>query len=126
MEKTMKLIVKNGQIVATHNDNQDVIHLYPGATDVLVPDDASVTDEEGTFLALDQIQIADPWPQIRKHRDQLLAASDWAVLPDSPLTDAQRTEAITYRQALRDLPTAQSGVARFEDIVWPEGPEELT
>ena len=40
--------------------------------------------------------------QMRLWRNQLLAASDWAVLPDAP-TDTQAWE--TYRQALRDFPS---------------------
>ena len=41
------------------------------------------------------------WFRLRKYRDELLEASDWAVLPDSP---ANKTAWETYRQALRDLP----------------------
>lgn len=39
----------------------------------------------------------------RRRRDQLLAASDWTQLPDSPLTEGDRAEWAIYRQALRDL-----------------------
>ncbi len=39
----------------------------------------------------------------RRRRDQLLAASDWTQLPDSPLSQDDRTEWAIYRQALRDL-----------------------
>ena len=53
-----------------------------------------VTVEEGPETA----------DEIRARRDRLLAATDWAVLPDSPL-DAQLLEEVkTYRQALRDVP----------------------
>lgn len=47
--------------------------------------------------------IPDEWliERVRIHRDRLLAASDWAVLPDAP-TDKQAWSA--YRQALRDFP----------------------
>lgn len=41
----------------------------------------------------------------RAERDRLLAATDWMVLPDAPLTDAERAEALAYRQALRDAPS---------------------
>ena len=44
----------------------------------------------------------------RAERDRLLAATDWMMLPDAPLTDAERAEALAYRQALRDAPQ-QSG-----------------
>lgn len=39
----------------------------------------------------------------RRRRDQLLAASDWTQLPDSPLSEEERAEWAVYRQALRDL-----------------------
>lgn len=54
---------------------------------------------------------------VRSKRDRLLAASDWAALPDVPASD----EWLTYRQALRDVPQ-QSG---FPDSVeWPTPPNE--
>jgi hypothetical protein len=37
---------------------------------------------------------------IRARRDQLLPASDWAVLPDTP---TNKTAWQTYRQQLRDI-----------------------
>ena len=49
-------------------------------------------------------EVPETADEIRARRDRLLAATDWAVLPDSPL-DAQSLEAVkTYRQALRDVP----------------------
>lgn len=39
----------------------------------------------------------------RRRRDQLLAASDWTQLPDSPLSSAERAAWGEYRQHLRDL-----------------------
>lgn len=39
----------------------------------------------------------------RRRRDQLLAASDWTQLPDSPLSSTQRAAWGEYRQQLRDL-----------------------
>ena len=65
-------------------------------------------------------EVADTTDEIRARRDRLLAATDWAVLPDSPL-DAQSREAVkTYRQALRDVPQQE----RFPSaITWPQMPE---
>ena len=58
--------------------------------------------------------------EIRARRDRLLAATDWAVLPDSPL-DAQSLEAVkTYRQALRDVPQQEHFPGA---ITWPRMPE---
>jgi len=56
--------------------------------------------------------------QIRKERDELLEESDYAVLPDAPVTDVEEWK--TYRQALRDIPQ-QPGFPN--NIDWPEKPE---
>lgn len=52
--------------------------------------------------------------QKRIERNSYLQASDKYVLPDYPLTEQQRQEILSYRQALRDM-TLQS-----------ENPEEWT
>lgn len=53
--------------------------------------------------------------RMRVQRDRLLAASDWAVLPDAP-TDKEAWAA--YRQALRDFPVTwvPSEEANFPDV----------
>lgn len=53
---------------------------------------------------------------VRKHRDQILQASDHTQLEDAP-GDKQAWAA--YRQALRDI-TAQPGFPR--NVVWPNAP----
>ena len=57
----------------------------------------------------------------RGTRDTLLKESDWTMLSDNSLTEEQKTEATTYRQALRDLP-AQEG---FPDVEFPTKPDFL-
>ena len=44
----------------------------------------------------------------RNKRNILLKETDWAFVSDSPLTDEQKTEATTYRQALRDFPADEN------------------
>ena len=46
------------------------------------------------------------WEQfgVRSTRNAYLTATDWCLLPDSPLTSDQQSEATQYRQMLRDLP----------------------
>lgn len=51
----------------------------------------------------------------RRRRDQLLAASDWTQLPDSPLSEDDRAEWAIYRQALRDLD--------MDGTSWPLAPD---
>jgi len=59
--------------------------------------------------------------QAKAERNILLQESDWTTSTDSPLTDEQKAEAVTYRQALRDLP-AQDG---FPNIAFPTKPDFL-
>lgn len=56
---------------------------------------------------------------LRGQRSRLLASSDWTQSPDSPLTDAKKTEWATYRQALRDLPANTTDPS---NPTWPSKP----
>lgn len=56
--------------------------------------------------------------KIRNRRNVLLQNSDWALMPDSPLSEEMKESWSLYRQKLRDLP---------EDVdinfpVWPQPP----
>ena len=62
------------------------------------------------------------WEEVRRRRDALLSFCDWTQIPDSPLSAEKKAEWATYRQTLRDLPTAQSSVTLFDDITWPTPP----
>jgi len=64
---------------------------------------------------------------IRLERNSRIQKTDWAVLPDSPLTEAQKTEAQTYRQGLRDISSTvdMSSIRRMRDVVWPTKPDFL-
>ena len=57
---------------------------------------------------------------VRAQRDAQLSATDWAILPDTALSAANKTIYTNYRTALRDVP-AQSG---FPDNALPEGPHQ--
>ncbi len=56
---------------------------------------------------------------VRYQRNEKLAACDWTVLTDSPLTTAKKTEWKAYRTALRDI-TADSGFPH--SVTWPTEP----
>ena len=60
---------------------------------------------------------------IRQTRNDLLIASDWTQVNDSPLTDAKKAEWATYRQALRDLPAEYSDSDDIDDVVFPTQPD---
>lgn len=51
---------------------------------------------------------------------QLLRESDWAMLPDVPMTIGEKTAWIEYRRALRDI-RRQAGFP--DNIIWPACPE---
>lgn len=57
----------------------------------------------------------------KQERTALLQESDWTASTDNPLTDEQKTEAVTYRQALRDLPAQED----FPNISFPTKPDFL-
>ena len=67
--------------------------------------------------------------QVRQQRNALLAETDWTQMPDSPLSDEQRSAWETYRQALRDMttglvvPFSDKGYIDDKQMVWPEKPQ---
>ena len=56
---------------------------------------------------------------VRGTRNTKLSESDWTQANDSPLASDKKTEWATYRQSLRDLPTA-SGFPHT--MTWPTEP----
>lgn len=62
--------------------------------------------------------------RLRSERDQRLAATDYLLMSDYPLSDDQRTILQVYRQALRDLPSQEGAPwdGGAEDTPWPEIP----
>ena len=77
----------------------------------------SVIDRSAEAIAND---LANKKAQVRAQRNARLTETDWAILPDSPLSDADKTIYQNYRTALRDVP-AQDG---FPNNALPEGPDE--
>jgi hypothetical protein len=68
---------------------------------------------------LDQLQEAlwkGDWEEVRIHRNELLAATDFYALSDVTMS----ADMTTYRQALRDLPASTENSA---DVVFPTPPE---
>ena len=60
--------------------------------------------------------------KVRAERNRLLAESDWAVLPDSPLSDSDKTAWETYRTDLRDLTDGLTTVDEVKAVVFPTKP----
>ena len=58
------------------------------------------------------------WDTIRAKRDQLIAASDWTMIPGATVDQAAWA---AYRQVLRDLPQTYAATGP-ESVVWPTEP----
>lgn len=56
---------------------------------------------------------------IRAERNAKIAACDWTVLADAPLTTTEKTNWKTYRQALRDVTTQPTFP---QSVEWPVAP----
>jgi len=79
-------------------------------------------DEDAVYGTWQQTDVLDRISEakakgIREQRDALLDESDFAVLPDSPVSDIDAWKA--YRQELRDVPQ-QDGFP--QEVVWPNPP----
>ena len=101
------------------------------ATDVAPPDHVpggQVAVWAGEGWQLREIATPQPQPDVavtepasvaRQHRNLLLAACDWTVLPDAPLSAEARAAWIEYRTALRAVPQQPGFPAA---ITWPAAP----
>ena len=83
-----------------------------------LPTDQIPTWEEISALAR-SLATARFWTDLRKHRNTLLAESDWTQMSDSPLRTEDRAIWAAYRQSLRDLPATTTDPA---SPTWPTPP----
>jgi len=60
--------------------------------------------------------------EMRSLRDYKLAKSDWTQFNDSPLSDSDKADWVTYRQALRDVPANNQDIESLDDVSWPTPP----
>ena len=60
---------------------------------------------------------------LRQKRNSLLASSDYTVLADTVLTPAKKTEWMTYRTALRNLPQGLTTVEQVNAVAFPAKPQ---
>ena len=82
-------------------------------------DEGNVTTAADNEAAYRARVDADAGALVRAARNKKLAACDWTVLTDSPLTTAKKTEWKAYRTALRDI-SAADGFPHT--MTWPEEP----
>jgi len=82
---------------------------YDASTWIEIADTADYTKKRYVSGAwVDLVVTAD---DLRVVRDNLMAMSDYTQLTDTSLSDAKVAEWVTYRQALRDLPSGYTPVA---------------
>ena len=101
---------------------------YDAATKKVIEDVIEVRDGVAyqTYIVIDRPaeaianELINKKANLRIQRNDKLARTDWAVLPDSPLSTDDKTVYENYRAALRDVP-AQAG---FPDNALPESPDE--
>lgn len=82
-------------------------------------DEGNVTTAADNEAAYRAKVDADAGTSVRATRDKKLTATDWTQMADTPLASDKKTEWATYRQSLRDLPTA-SGFPHT--MAWPTEP----
>jgi hypothetical protein len=85
-------------------------------------------DESNPSLS-DEQKIDGLLNMIRSDRNKKLTESDWSQLADNGLSTEKKNEWITYRQALRDLPSTLridpngTYVSTWNSITWPTPPQ---
>ena len=80
-------------------------------------------DEESVAKVYEELLREHPWKNIRQERNQRLAEVDWVFSTDYQIHDDSYQQWLTYRKALRDLPSLTEDP---ENPVWPEKPETPT
>jgi hypothetical protein len=111
-------LVLDFDVKPTYNaDTQKVIEAGTEVRDGVAYQTYTVADKSAEKIAS---ELDGKKANVRAQRDAELSATDWAILPDSALSDANKTIYTNYRTALRDVP-AQAG---FPDNALPESPDE--
>lgn len=66
--------------------------------------------------------------RLREERERRIAATDYLLMPDYPLSEESRTAVQAYRQSLRDLPTKEGAPwdGGGEATPWPAMPAVQT
>jgi hypothetical protein len=76
--------------------------------------------KEEILAILPQVELDMALNNLRIKRNKLLVDSDYVVLADSPVTD--KSNWITYRQALRDITNGLTTIEQVNNITWPTKP----
>ena len=101
------------------NDSVDYIEWLEGTTPIVK------SDIEAKMIALEN---AKKMEALRLERNLRLADCDWTRMDDTGLGSSKKTEWVTYRQALRDLPASANptvnidGELNLSSVTWPSEP----
>ena len=95
------------------NSSYVILSRNPETNEIEFSEDAEAIERD----RLNSIQFS--WDQLRYERNIRLTNSDWVMLSDISMTTEKKEEWVTYRQALRDLP---SNTTDPENITWPNTP----
>ena len=115
MTNIIKAVLKinpNAQLSVSDNDVNTIVW-ENGTTPI------SKADIEAQFTA---VEFDTAMEDLRAKRDRLLTECDWTQSPDSPLTDAKKTEWATYRTSLRNLTNGLTTVEQVNNVTWPTKP----
>ena len=86
---------------------------------IIFPDGYEKPSKEEFEAKLQQLVEEHKWKDFRQERDGRLAAGDWVFSEDYSIDDDSYQQWLTYRKALRDLPSLTEDP---ENPVWPEQP----
>ena len=112
IDKAIKKINPNAEFRYTEDDI-NTIEWLNGTTPI------SKADIEAQLTA---VEFDTAMEDLRAKRDRLLTECDWTQSPDSPLTDAKKTEWATYRTSLRNLTNGLTTVEQVNNVTWPTKP----
>jgi hypothetical protein len=116
------------ELLASYNVHPYTITARPNATDVERVVDDGFHEVNGVWLQtwrVERLPLSDAERRVREQRDDLLAQSDWVVTKavEQNAADGLGIQVpmnwITYRQALRDIPS-QAGFPYT--VTWPQEP----
>ena len=60
---------------------------------------------------------------LRQRRNGLLSSSDWTQLPDTTLTNAEKTAWMNYRTELRNITNGLTTVEQVNSVAFPVKPQ---
>lgn len=100
------------------NDAESFLDGAYDALDYKVVNGQAVAKTDAEKQSYDNVRNAETIDSLRDKRNVFLLKSDWTQSPDSPLTDAKKTEWRIYRQSLRDITETPD----LTNVTWPTQP----